>query len=389
MLKYDFDRIVPRCGTNSFKYDRMPGAGSDPSVIPMWVADMDFATPSFVCDAVRRVSSQGVLGYTCTPDYYYDAVCRWNLSRYGFKISPEQINYVPGVVAGIFLAISVFSNKGDRVLIQQPVYHPFRIVTETCGREVRVNRLKRTKDGFAMDFDRLREDVKGCRMMILCNPHNPGGVCWTEEDLRELASICSSEGVIVVSDEIHCDMTLGGRRHIPFASVSEQAAACSITLQSASKSFNMPGIVAAQAIVPNPDIRERYFSYIAGTDQDLGNVFAYDCVSACYSPEGEEWLSRMLSYVEGNIDYLCSRLAAEFPAIRPIRPKAGFLVFLDCRDLGLTQEELVDFFVSKARLCLNDGSMFGAGGEGYMRMNLACPRAVLAEAVDRIVKLKK
>jgi len=352
----------------------------------MWVADMDFRTPPFVLETMQQRMQQGILGYTCSHDAYWDNICRWNHEQFGVDLKREEVTYIPGVVCGIYLCVQCFTEPGDRILIQEPVYHPFRIVPEHSGRQIVFNSLVRTQESFTMDMDQLRRDIKGCRMMILCNPHNPAGICWTREQLQEVAHICAEEGVLVVSDEIHCDMLLEGRRHIPFASVSDEARLNSITLQAPTKTFNMPGIVASQAIVYEPKKRRKFFTYIEGNDFDLGNVFAYDCVAACYSPQGLEWKTQMLDYVQGNIDLLCERMQQECPQIVPIRPQASFLVFLDCRGLGFqTQEELDDFFANKAQVGLNSGAMFGPGGKGYMRMNVGCPRSIVNKAIDQIV----
>ena len=223
-------------------------------------------------------------------------------------------------------------------------------------------------------------------MMILCNPHNPAGICWKKEDLQQVARICAEEGVVVISDEIHCDMVFRGHKHIPFASVSEDARRISVTLQAPTKTFNMPGIVASQAIVYDEKLRQQYFNYIWGTDQDLGNVFACDCVMACYSDEGREWKQQMLDYVQGNIDLVVERFAKECPKIRPIIPEASFLVFLDCTALGFkTQGELEHFFAFDAKVGMNSGAMFGKGGVGFMRLNVGSPRSVVNEALDRMI----
>ena len=389
-MKYDFSEIVPRLGTDCMKYDKVDWCCGRKDVIPMWVADMDFRTPPFVLEAMQRRLQQGIIGYTCSHDAYWNNICQWNLEQFGMDLKREEVTYIPGVVCGIYLCVQCFTNEGDKILIQEPVYHPFRIVPEHSGRQIVFNSLVRTQDCFTMDMDSLRRDIKGCKMMILCNPHNPAGICWTREQLQEVAHICAEEGVLVVSDEIHCDMLLEGRRHIPFASVSDEARQNSITLQAPSKTFNMPGIVVSQAIVYEPKKRRKFFTYIEGNDFDLGNVFAYDCAAACYSPQGLEWKTQMLDYVQGNIDLLCERLQKECPQIVPIRPQASFLVFLDCRGLGYkTQEELDDFFANKARVGLNSGAMFGPGGKGYMRMNVGCPRSVVNQAIDQIVAALK
>ena len=389
-MENNFDELVPREGTDAIKTDRVKDACGTDDLLPMWVADMDFRTPPFVMEAIRKRMEQGIMGYTCQNPPYYESICQWNKAQYGVDVTREMLCYVPGVVSGIFLAVQAFTERGDSVLIQEPVYHPFSSVPETCGRKVVQSSLRRTETSFEMDFDRLRQDIKGCKLMVLCNPHNPGGICWSREDLQEVARICAEEGVVVVSDEIHCDMLYHGRKHIPFASVSDEARRISITLQAPTKTFNLPGIVAAHAIVYDERLRHRYFHYIWGTDQDLGNVFACDCVMACYSDEGRAWKQQMLDYVWGNIDLLVRRLSDECPEIQPIVPDASFLVFLDCTALGFSkQSELEHFFAFDAKVGMNGGAMFGKGGTGFMRINVGCPRSVVNEAIDRIVKALK
>lgn len=388
-MKYDFDQIIERRGTNTYKYGYMKDVCGRDDVIPMWVADMDFATPPFVIDTIQKRLSQQILGYTTPQEEYKTSIAQWCAGHYDWKIEPEHINYVPGVVCGIYLAMQAFTEKGDRILIQEPVYHPFRIVPQGNGREIVFNHLVRDKacNTFRIDFDALREDIKGCRMMILCNPHNPAGICWDRQTLCEIALICKQEGVIVVSDEIHCDMILDGRKHIPFASVSDEAREITITLQAPSKTFNMPGVVCSHAIVPNDNLRQKYFSYISESDMDLGNIFAFSCSVACYSEEGDEWRRQMLEYVNGNIELLIDGLKDYQDKIKVIRPQASFLVFLDCRGMQFsTQEECTRFFTEQCGLCLNPGEMFGPGGNQYMRLNVGCPRSTVQKAVGQITK---
>lgn len=386
-MNYDFDKIIERKGTDTYKYTEMKKVCGREDVLPMWVADMDFQTPPFVIRAIEKRLSQQILGYTRPSEKYYNSIVNWCHSHYSWDITPEDINYVPGVVCGIYLAMQAFTNKGDKVLIQDPVYHPFRIVPQGNDREIVWNHLVRTKTSIDMDLDALRQDLKGVKMMILCNPHNPAGKCWDIETLRAVAHICHEEGVIVVSDEIHCDMLLGGRKHIPFATVSDEARQITITLQAPTKTYNLPGVVCSHAIVPDPALREKYFGYIHNSDMDLGNIFAFDCAAACYSEEGDEWRQQMLRYVEGNIDCLTEGLAKITDKIKVIRPEASFLVFLDCRGLGFkTQMECTRFFADECQLCLNPGEMFGPGGRCYMRMNVGCPRSVVEQALSQIAK---
>lgn len=384
-MTYNFDEIIERKGTDTYKYANMKKVCGREDVLPMWVADMDFKTPPFVINAIQKRLSQQILGYTCPPKSYYESIVNWCRTHFDWNIQTSDINYVPGVVCGIYLAMQAFTKKGDKILIQDPVYHPFRIVPQGNEREIVWNHLVRTETSIGMDLEALRQDLKGCKMMILCNPHNPAGKCWDIETLREVAHICHEEGVIVVSDEIHCDMLLGGRKHIPFATVSEEARQITITLQAPTKTFNLPGVVCSHAIVTDPVLREKYFGYIHNSDMDLGNVFAYDCARACYSEEGDEWRKQMLAYVEGNIELLTKGLAQITDKIKVIKPEASFLVFLDCRGLGFkTQEECTRFFADKCQLCLNPGEMFGRGGRCYMRMNVGCPRSTVEKALELI-----
>lgn len=384
---YNFDEVTERKGTDTYKYAHLKTVCGREDVLPMWVADMDFKTPPFVIKTIEKRLSQGILGYTCPSQAYYDSIAAWCSSHYSWVIAPTDINYVPGVVCGIYLAMQAFTEKGNKILIQDPVYHPFHIVPEGNGREIVWNHLQRTETSFDMDLDALRQDIKGCKMMILCNPHNPSGRCWDIDTLREVAHICHQEGVIVVSDEIHCDMLLHGRKHVPFATVSDEAREITITLQAPTKTYNLPGVVCSHAIVTDPSLRDRYFSYIQNSDMDLGNVFAFDCAQACYSEEGDEWRKQMLEYVEGNIELLAKGIENMTDKIKVIRPEASFLVFLDCRGLGFdNQEQCTRFFADKCSLCLNPGEMFGIGGRLYMRINVGCPRSTIGTALKQMQK---
>lgn len=384
-MKYNFDEIVEREGTDAYKYANIKAVCGREDVLPMWVADMDFKTPPFVLKAIEKRLSQQILGYTCPSKEYKKSIVDWCQSHYDWQINAAEINYVPGVVCGIYLAMQAFTEKGDKILIQDPVYHPFRIVPEGNEREIVWNHLVRTNESFYVDLEAFKQDIKGCKMMILCNPHNPAGICWKRETLQEIAHICHEEGVIVVSDEIHCDMLLGNKKHIPFATVSEEAKQITITLQAPSKTFNMPGVVCSHAIVTDDQLRRKYFSYIERSDMDLGNAFTFDCAAACYSEEGEVWRKEMISYVEGNVDCLTEGLKKITDKIQVIRPEASFLVFLDCRGLGFKkQEEYTRFFAEQCHLCLNPGQMFGPGGLGYMRINMGCPRSTVERAVELI-----
>ena len=382
---YDFDRVVDRRDTGALKLEVLAERYGRDDLLPLWVADMDFETPHFITEALRRRLDHSLFGYTVEPADYWPVVARWIADRHGWQVREEWMTYIPGIVKGIGMAINLFVAVDEKIIIQPPVYHPFRLVPEGNGRRLVYNPLRENADGtYSMDFDNLAQvaDPK-CRMLILSNPHNPAGIVWDTATLRRLASFCRERGIIVISDEIHSDMALWGHRHVPFASVSDDAAACSITFGAPSKTFNIAGIVSSYAIVPDAGLRERFFGWLTANEWNEPTIFAPIATIAAFT-EGDEWRRRMLRYVEGNIEFVERFCADHLPGIRPLRPQASFLVWLDCRGLGLSHDELVDLFVNRARLALNDGAMFGQGGEGFMRLNVGSPRSVVAEAMERI-----
>lgn len=385
MKTYDFDTVIDRRGTDALKLDVLQERYGRPDLLPLWVADMDFATPDFVVDALRRRMDHPIFGYTTEPADYWPSVIDWIRTHHQWTVRREWLSFIPGIVKGIGMAINVFVRPDEKVIIQPPVYHPFRLTPEGNHREVVMNPLIENADGtYSMDFDNLARvaDAK-CRMLILSNPHNPGGMVWDASTLRRLAAFCHERGIIVLSDEIHCDMVLSGHRHVPFASVSPEAAACSITFGAPSKTFNIAGIVSSYAIVPDDALRNKYYGWLAANELNEPTLFAPIATIAAFR-QGEEWRRQMLAYVEANIDFVDTYLRAHIPAIRAVRPQASFLVWLDCRALGLDHDALVDLFVNRARLALNDGEMFGPGGQGFMRLNVGTPRRVLAEALERL-----
>lgn len=385
MEHYDFDKIVDRRRTGAVKYEALGELYGRGDLLPLWVADMDFETPDFIVEALRRRLEHPVLGYTVEPEDYRPAIIDWVRARHGWEVRPEWLAYIPGIVKGIGMAINALVAPDEKVVIQPPVYHPFRLVPEANRRTVVYNPLHQAPDGsYSMDFEQLERAVDDrCRMLILSNPHNPGGIVWDAATLRRLADFCHARGMVVVSDEIHCDMTLGGHRHTPFASVSEAAAACSITFAAPSKTFNIAGVVSSYAVVPDEALRRRFYGWLEANELDAPDIFAPIATIAAFR-HGEAWRRQMLRYVEANVDLTIDFCARRIPAIRPLRPQASFLVWLDCRALELPQEELVRLFVEQARLALNDGAMFGPGGEGFMRLNVALPRAVLRQALERL-----
>lgn len=383
-MTYNFDELIDRSHTDCLKYERVRQTLHRDDLIPLWVADMDFRTPPFILSAIRKRMEQGILGYTQPSATYLPCISAWTRHRYGMEVPVETLHYIPGIVPGICFAVNCFTAPGDKVMIQPPVYHPFRQVIEASGRSCVTNPLKLVDGRYEMDFDALAQNLPGCKLFILCNPHNPGGTVWKRGELEGLADMCFENGVLVISDEIHADMTFAPKRHLPFAMVSEHARLNSLTFMAPSKTFNMPGVVASHVIVYNEDLRRKFFVYLDNNDLAFGNVFSFDCVEACYTAEGEEWLRQMLDYVSANIDFVADFLHTHCPRIGFIRPEASFLVFLDNRALGLSQAELVRFYQDKAKLFLNDGTMFGREGEGYLRLNVATPRATLAQALGQL-----
>ena len=382
-MTYDFDELLERRGTDSVKWDGVQEVWGRDDLLPLWVADMDFRTPPFVMEALKRQLSGGVLGYTRPCADWAPAICDWLLRRHGGQVETGWISFVPGIVRAQALALLCFTRPGDRVAVMNPVYHPFFLVTQRLEREVVFSPLVLRDGHYHIDYARLEQDLDGCRVLILCNPHNPGGRVWTEDELRRVADICHRRGVMVLSDEIHADLTLPGYRHHPFATVSPRAAAISLTFMAPSKAFNMPGLASSYAIAVDPSIRRRFQTFLEAGEFGEGHMLAYVGCAAAYR-EGEEWLGQLLDYIQGNIDFTEQFLKERIPAIGMIRPQASYLIFLDCRRLGLPQPELVNLFVDKAHLALNDGTMFGRGGEGFMRLNVGCPRSVLRRALEQL-----
>ncbi|MCL1973560.1 MAG: pyridoxal phosphate-dependent aminotransferase [Bacteroidetes bacterium] len=383
---YNFDEIIDRQGSHCVKIERMTEIWGRNDLLPLWVADMDFKTPPCIMDAIKERLKHEVLGYTCPHEGYYAAIIHWLHKRYGMEARKEQIQFVPGIVPGINMTLHALTQRGDRIIVQPPVYHPFRQVIEGSGRILVNNPLVLKEDRFYLDFAHLRKVIKGCKVLILCNPHNPGGRVWSVEEMETLAEICAKHGVMVLSDEIHADLTLPPHKHLPFAMVSPEAREASVTFMAPSKAFNMPGLVASHLVVYNDVLREKLFHYIRYNDLDLGNVFAFLGVEAAYN-HGASWLEQLLVYIQSNIDFVDQYLQRSMPKIKAMRPQASYLLFLDCRELGFATPEALDhFFVAGAGLALNNGALFGEEGRGFMRMNTAAPRSVLERAMRQLEK---
>ena len=402
-MTYDFDKPVDRSGSGDVKHEALLPRWGRSDLLPLWVADMDWETPSFITDALRKRLDHSLFGYTVEPEDFWPSVIDWVHDHHRWSLKRGWLTFVPGIVRGIGIAINVFCEKSDAVVIQPPVYHPFRMTTEGNGRHLLRNPLREKPDGgYEMDFDNLRKTVEDfnsqaegkVRMLIMSNPHNPAGICWDKSTLTRLAHFCKEHDIIVISDEIHCDLALWDNRHIPFATVSEEAAECSITFMAPTKTFNIAGLMSSFSIIPNDEIRRRFSSWLEVNELNEPTLFAPIATIAAFR-NGEEWRRQMLRYVEGNIDFVIDFLARHIPQIRPIRPQASFLVWLDCRGLGLDHKELIDLFVDKAHLALNDGEIFfgseeenlaatGGKGHGFMRLNVGTQRSVLERALNQL-----
>ena len=384
-MAYSFDKIIDRSGTGALKYSVLKERYGRDDLIPLWVADLDFETPDFITDALRKRLEHSLFGYTTTPQELWTTIANWVYEHHGWKVREEWITYIPGVMKGVGSVVNVFVKPDEKVIIQPPVYYPFRLTPQGNEREVVFNPLKRVEGGsYEIDFDHLASvaDDK-CRLLILSNPHNPAGICWSRETLVRLADFCYERNIIVISDEIHCDLTLFGNRHIPFATVSDKAAKISITFGAPSKTFNTAGIVNSYAIVPDDTLRRRFFKWLDANEFSEPPLFSAIAIIAAFQ-KGEAWRRELISYIEDNVRFVEDYLNQYIPAIKALRPQATFLVWLDCRELHLDHKGLVDLFVNKARLALNDGEMFGKGGQGYMRLNVGAPRAVLQKALDQL-----
>ena len=384
-MKYDFDKIIDRTGTNAIKYSVLKERYGRDDLLPLWVADLDFETPDFITEAIHRRLDHSLFGYTTVPDELWSTVAKWIEDHHAWKVRREWLTYIPGVMKGIGAVVNVFTKEDEKVIIQPPVYYPFRLTPQGNGRKVVFNPLKRVADGsYKIDFENLAQVTDDrCRVLLLSNPHNPAGICWDRDTLTRLADFCYEHNIIVVSDEIHCDLTLFGNRHIPFATISDKAEEINILFGAPSKTFNTAGIVNSYAIVPNDTLRRKFYTWLDANELSEPHLFAPIAMIAAFS-KGEEWRRQLIRYIEENILFVEDYLSRNIPQIKPLRPQATFLVWLDCCSLGLDHKGLIDLFVNKAHLALNDGDMFGTGGKGFMRLNVGTPRALLCKALDQL-----
>ncbi len=379
-MKYDFDEIIPRRHTNSYKWD----GATDSNVLPLWVADMDFRTAPAITEALKQRVEHGIFGYTRVPDEYYEAVTAWFKRRHGWDIRREWMIYTSGVVPAISAIIKALTGPGDKVLVQTPVYNCFFSSIRNNGCEVASSPLVYEDRTYRMDLEDLERKASDekTKVMLLCNPHNPAGRVWTREELTAVGEICIRHGVTVVSDEIHCELVYSGHRHIPFASISDDFLRHSVTCVSPSKAFNIAGLQIANIIAPDETMRRRIDKAININEVCDVNPFGVIATMAAYN-EGEEWLGQLLDYLWQNYLFLVEFCRTHLPDFPVARLEGTYLAWMDCRTLGIGSEELEQLLVGEAKLWLNAGTMYGAEGEGFMRWNLACPRSVLKQALAR------
>lgn len=383
-MAYNFDEIIDRSHSDCLKYRVLEERWGRTDLLPLWVADMDFRTPHFIIDALRTRLEHEVLGYTIPHPEWKDSIINWQQKRHGYIVKREELTFVPGIVRGIAFVLQSFTQPGDKVMVFSPVYHPFFLVTEDNGRDVvRFPLTLSEANHYEIDLNLLRQLLQGVKVLILSNPHNPGGRVWTLDELKHIAELCQDSGTLVISDEIHADLTLAPYHHVPFACVSETARQNSITFGSPSKAFNSPGIISSYVIVHNEAIRNKLKSYLAASELDEGNMFAQLVTVTAYT-QGEEWLEQVKAYIADNIRFVEEYLQENIPQIRPMHTEASFLIYLNCRDLGLSHEQLLNLFIDKAHLALDDGRKFGEEGTGFMRLNVATPLSVLRQALNQL-----
>jgi len=384
-LTYNFDELIDRRNTRSYKWDQVGPLFGDTSILPLWVADMDFYSPPAVQKVLQQRTDIGIYGYSIKNKQYFEAITNWFQRRHHWTIQPSWIVDVPSVVTTLSLSVDLYTKPGDAVVLQSPVYYPFYDVIEGNNRKVARNPLRIEDGRYEMDFENLEQLFKdGAKLMLLCNPHNPGGRVWERSELEKLAKLAIQYGVIVVSDEIHCDLTFEGHPHTPFASLSQEAANITITALAATKTFNIPGLHTSFAVISNAELREVFDKRVKVLSIHMANHFAQDAVQAAYN-EGEQWLDELIVYVKANLDYALEYLAEHAPNIKPLESQGTYLLWLDCRAISEDPAVLKELMYKKAKVAFNEGSTYGVEGAGWLRVNLACPRSILEQALKQFV----
>lgn len=381
---YNFDEIIARENTDCVKYDIRKLFFGTEDVLPMWVADMDFRTPDFIIGAIKERLEHEILGYSFRGKDFSRSIAGWMKKRHGWEIKENWVSFSPGVVLAVNMLVLALTNPGDKIIVQPPVYFPFFYAIQKNDRELVENPLKLENGRLNMDFEDLSEKAKGAKMIIISHPHNPGGSVWTKEELTKMAEICLENNVIMLSDEIHSDLIFPWNKHVPLASLSEEIAQQTITCNAPSKTFNLAGLATSFLIIPNPSYLQKYNEMLNDKlHANMGNLFGAVALVAAYE-NGEDWLRQLMDYVWINVEYVADFCEKHIPKIKVLKPESTYMIWLDCRELGLEGDSLKDFFVKDAKLGFNDGRVFGTGGEGFMRINVACPKATVEKAMNQL-----
>lgn len=386
-MKYDFDEQIERRGSDCLKYDFAVERGMPADILPLWVADMDFRTAPCITERIQKDAAFGIFGYTDSKDDYFQTLSKWYETYFNWKVEKDWLVKTPGIVFAIATAVSAFTKEGDSVLIQQPVYYPFSSVIRNNNRKLVNNELVLKEGRYEMDLEDFEKKIvqEKVKLFILCSPHNPVGRVWTEEELRRIGEICLKYDVKIVSDEIHSDFVYPGIVHHVLMTVDERFQDICIVCTAPSKTFNLAGLQVSNVWIPNPELRRIFEQKISAVGYSEVNMLGLHACQAAYEG-GREWLEQLKEYLKGNLDFVRNYLKENIPQIKLIEPEGTYLVWLDCRELGLSEKELEQFIAQKAKLWLDDGIIFGKAGEGFERVNIACPRATLKEALERLKK---
>ncbi len=383
IMKYNFDEYVERRNTKSVKWDGMKEVFGTEDALPMWVADMDFLSPTEVVNALIERAKHGVYGYTLKDEGFYNSFIDWVKKRHNWEIERKWIVATPGVISALSLAILTFTKPSDEIILQPPVYYPFFRVVSGLGRKIVYNPLKFENGRYTIDFDDLERKINGkTKMLILCSPQNPTGRVWTEEELSKLGNICKRNDILIASDEIHADIVYKEYKHTPIASLNDFANN-TITFMAPSKTFNVAGLNTAMTIIPNEELLKSFSMMLENMGLGIGNVFGITASQSAYK-NGEEWLEALLDYLKENLEFLKSFVAERMPQVKVVEPEGTYLVWMDFRSLNMSDEELRTFMLEKAKVALDDGYIFGPGGSGFQRINIATPRMILKQGLERI-----
>ena len=383
-MKFNFDKIIDRTNNFSAKWSEMNKNFGTNNLLPMWVADMDFLTAPCVMEALKDRLEQGIFGYTTRPSSYNESIVNWLDNRFSWKINQEWLMFSPAVITSISLLIQNLTQKNDKIMIQEPVYSPFHSIVESNERNLVISPLVKLDDGsYVMDYEDIEAKIKDVKIFILCNPHNPVGRVWTREELTRLGEICLKHNVLVISDEIHSDIILKNHKHTPFASISKEFRENTITCMAPTKTFNFAGIQSSFLVISNPyyyEVMDKAFSIL---DIKRNNAFSLVATEAAYN-YGEDWLYELIKYIEDNVDFAIDYIKNHIPQLKVKKPEGTYLLWVDFSNLNVDKKDLKNALINKGRIALSDGSSFGIGGDGYYRINIACPRSMVLEGLKRI-----